>query len=87
MDEVAVDLNQRQRRQAYVEARRVERQQVKVKDVERVAAKDRQRLLANNGVDRLSPTTGTVVQESIGDNKKAIQVAKKQQRKVDKKGS
>ena len=76
-DEVAADLNQRQQRQAYVEARRFEQQRVKAKDVARAAARDRQRLLTNNGVDRLSPLAGTVVQESVGDGKKATQVAKK----------
>ena len=53
---------------------------VKAKDVARAAARDRQRLLTNKGVDRLSPLAGTVVQESVGDGKKATQVAKKKRK-------
>ena len=83
-DEVVAG-NQGQLRRAYDDASRLGQQRARDKDVARAAARDRQRLLTNNGVNRLSLLAGTVVQESIGDGKKAAQVAKKQQKKTEKK--
>ena len=83
-DEVTAG-NQGQLRRAYDDASRLGRQRARDEDVARVAARDRQRLLTSNGVNRLALLAGTVVQESIGDGKKAAQVAKKQQKKAEKK--